>query len=149
MLCGYSFAQEDGPRGNLISASPTAMHWGYFRLKSTLGFKSPEDTDSSTQMSRILRVGVEMNDPTSPEVPLPKGVLWMHGEQQGCLAGILSHGVKAQKRWMAAAGPQKQKLFLKYDTPLFIFSVADRDHTNPCLPSLPAAPSRNSPGSPA
>lgn len=73
MLCGPSFAWEDSPRRGLLSASPTATHWGYFPLKPTLGFKSPEDTDSSARISHVLGVGAEPNDPHQPSGSFPKG----------------------------------------------------------------------------
>ena len=46
---------------------------GYFPLKPTLGFKSPEDTDSSAKTSHVLGVGAEPNDSHQPSGPFPEG----------------------------------------------------------------------------
>lgn len=73
MLRGHSFAQEDGPKGGVSSASPTAIPWGYFPLKPALGFKSSEDTDSSAQTSHVLVVGVALNGLHQPSGPFPGG----------------------------------------------------------------------------
>lgn len=122
-------------------------HRGHFPLNQLQG-SNPlriQPAQPRLPMSQVLLQSRMI--PTKPSSPFPKGCPL---DAVSCTESswVLLRGVKARGRRTAVAGLQNHKLFPRQDTPLLIFSVADRGITNPCLPSLPTPSGRNNLGSP-
>lgn len=115
------------------------VSWGYRQLR--LDFPPPG-----------CWCGAEQPPPAqwSRSPKMSSGGHLLHGKQQGCLAGVLPHGIKTPGQTDSSGQSTKAQIISKIrytSLPLFIFGVADRAIAKTCLPSLPAPSGSNSLGS--